>query len=604
MSAKCYLNEHPVDVPVPYLPLERIDRILAHLKACIFAILVCALAVPIAFYLDEPGSCFLIAAMATSLFVGRRESLLAIALLAIPFDYLFLEPRFSFAMTTHSIERLAVFVGAMLLATELIQAKKRSDRSRLQGDIEFRALAETSPDGILIASDQQMIRFLNPAISRMFGYSKEELHGKPLRLLLPELEASQPQTDEFVALHKNGKRFHVESSRGHFADKTTIFLRDITDRKSMQAQLESSEASLRLTLDTIPGLVYSRPPDGELDYANRHLTDFFGFTLEGVQRGVWRDGLHPDERESVLAKMKEGAALGKPYAFECRHRLDDGTYGWIYSAVEPLIGPDGQVIRWYGLITDISDRKKAEESLRQTQTRLAIASRIAVASELAASIVHEISQPIAAMVANGQSCLRWQAANPPNHDNAKAAVERIVRDGKDATEIIKGLRNLFKRAEPQKSSVQLRRIVGEVLVLLQPRTQKEGIQTDLQIASDLPPMSGDPIQLQQVLLNLVSNAIDAMHLIVSRPKGLVIRAQQFDNDDAILIEIEDSGAGVSDHEKIFETFFTTKENGMGMGLSVCRTIVTAHGGRLWASPAPYFGTVFSFTIPIEMKITE
>jgi PAS domain S-box-containing protein len=470
--------------------------------------------------------------------------------------------------------------------------------------MEFRALAETCPDCILIVSDQQIIRFLNPAVSRMFGYSKKELLGKPVSLLLPELGSSLSQTDEFLALHKNGNRFHVESSWGHFADNTTIFLRDITDRKSMHAQLEASEASLRLTLDTIPGLVYSRPPDGELDYANRHLTDFFGFTLEGVQHGVWKDGLHPDERESVLEKMKEGSALGKPYTFECRHRLDDGTYGWIHSAVEPFIGPDGQVIRWYGLITDIDDRKKAEESLRQTQTKLAIASRIAVASELAASIVHEISQPIAAILANGQSCLRWLGTKPPNYDNAKAAVERIGRDGKDATEIIKGLRNLFKRAEPQKSPIKLQKIVGEVLVLLRPRTQKEGIQIDLQIASELPPMSGDPIQLQQVLLNLVSNAIDAMSLVVSRPKDLVIRAQQLDNDDSILIEIEDSGTGVSDHEKIFETFFTTKENGMGMGLSICRTIVTSHGGRIWASPASQLGTVFSFTIPIETKTSE
>jgi C4-dicarboxylate-specific signal transduction histidine kinase len=283
--------------------------------------------------------------------------------------------------------------------------------------------------------------------------------------------------------------------------------------------------------------------------------------------------------------------------------LDDGTYGWIHSAVEPLIGPDGQVIRWYGLITDIDDRKKVEQSLRETQTKLTLASRIAVASELTASIVHEISQPIAAMVANGQSCLRWLGTNPPNHDNAKAAVARIVRDGKDAGDIIKGLRNLFKRAEPQKSSVKLRAIVDEVLMLLQPRTQKEGIQIDLQIASDLPPLSGDPIQLQQVFLNLGSNAMDAMRAVADRPKILVMRAQRLP-DNSVLTEIEDSGTGVSDHEKIFEAFFTTKESGMGMGLSVCKTIVTAHGGRLWASPATPFGTVFSFTIPVETTGAE
>jgi len=298
--------------------------------------------------------------------------------------------------------------------------------------------------------------------------------------------------------------------------------------------------------------------------------------------------------------MQVGATLGKPYSFECRHRLDDGTYEWIHSAVEPLIGPDGQVIRWYGLITDIDDRKKVEQSLRDTQTKLTVASRIAVASELTASIVHEISQPIAAMVANGQSCLRWLGTDPPNHDNAKAAVARIVRDGKDASEVIKGLRNLFKRAEPQKSSVKLRAIVDEVLLLLQPRTQREGVQMELHIASDLPPLSGDPIQLQQVLLNLVSNAMDAMRVITGRPKILVMRAHHLP-DNCVLTEIEDSGTGVLDHEKIFEAFFTTKESGMGMGLSVCKTIITAHGGRIWASPASPYGTIFSLRFPPKQR---
>ena len=140
-------------------------------------------------------------------------------------------------------------------------------------------------------------------------------------------------------------------------------------------------------------------------------------------------------------------------------------------------------------------------------------------------------------------------------------------------------------------------------MLLQPRTQREGVHIELHIASDLPPLSGDPIQLQQVLLNLVSNAMDAMRLITGRPKIIVMRAYQLP-DNSVLTEIEDSGTGVLDHEKIFEAFFTTKESGMGMGLSVCKTIVTAHGGRLWAYPAHPFGTVFSFTIPTETTATE
>ncbi|WP_263379436.1 PAS domain S-box protein [Granulicella paludicola] len=573
------------------------------LRACALTGLISAFAVFGAVYFHAPFSSLLVASMITSYFAGRKAGLFVIALSALAFYLLFLEPGKGPAITAIAVGRPAFFIGAMICFTELIHARRRSERSKMQSEVEFQALVATCPDCILILDAQQIIRFSNPAVARLFGYSIEEVIGKPASLLLPEASSGQLLSGELLGIHKRGQPIYVESSCGRFSDKTTVSLRDISDRKRTQAQLEASAANLRLTLDTIPGLVYSRPPDGELDYANRHLMGFFGYTLEGVRNGVWRDGLHPDERESVLEKMTLGSALGKPYSFECRHRLDDGTYGWIHSAVEPLIGPDGQVIRWYGLITDIDDRKKVEQSLRETQTKLTVASRIAVASELTASIVHEISQPIAAMVANGQSCLRWLGTDPPNHDNAKAAVARIVRDGRDASEIIKGLRNLFKRAETQKSSVKLRAIVDEVFMLLQPRTQREGVHIELHIASDLPPLSGDPIQLQQVLLNLVSNAMDAMRLITGRPKILVMRAYQLP-DNSVLTEIEDSGTGVLDHEKIFEAFFTTKESGMGMGLSVCKTIVTAHGGRLWAYPAHPFGTVFSFTIPTETTATE
>jgi PAS domain S-box-containing protein len=588
-----------VGVASPYLPLER-KCFLTPLKAFTLTILICVLAVLITFYFGSPFFFLLIAAMTTSLFLGRNAGLFAIALLTLALYYFILEPKFHLVRASSDVGRLAVFAGATIFATEMIDAKRRSDRSRLQREMEFRAVAETCPDCILIVDEQQIIRFVNPAISKMFSYSKEEVIGKPVSLLLPELSFRGSPAGEFRALHKNGDEFHVESTCGRFSDKTTIFLRDITDRKLVQAQLESSEANLRLTLDTIPGLVYTRSPNGEIEYANLHLTEHFGYTLEDVQRGAWIDGLHPDERESVLAKTKVDFALGKAYTIICRRRIRNGTYRWFHTTVEPLIGSDGQVIRWYGLITDIDDRRRAEESLRQTQTKLSQAAQIATASELSASIVHEISQPIAAMVANGQSCLRWLGMDPPNHDNAKAAVERIVRDGKDARDIIKGLRNLFKRSAPEKSSVELRKIVEEVLVLVNSRTQKEDIQVDVQIAPDLPPVSGDPIQLQQVLLNLVSNAIDAMHLVVGRPKNLMLRARLL-GEGSILTEIEDCGTGISDHEKVFETFFTTKESGMGMGLSICKTIVMSHGGRLWATSASESGTVFSFTIPSEPK---
>jgi C4-dicarboxylate-specific signal transduction histidine kinase len=281
---------------------------------------------------------------------------------------------------------------------------------------------------------------------------------------------------------------------------------------------------------------------------------------------------------------------------EYRRRRLGGVYRWFHTSVQPLLGPNGEVVRWYGLLTDIDDRRSMEESLRRTQGKLSQAMQLATASELAASIVHEISQPIAAMVANGQACLRWLSMSPPNDANARSVVERILRDGKDATPVIKGLRTLFKRSPPEKTFVNLYHTVAEVFTLVHGRAERQGVAIDLQVPEDLTQVAADRIQLQQVLLNLVSNAIDSMQDVVDNPKKLIIRSQRQEN--VILTEIVDQGVGVTDYEEIFETFFTTKENGMGMGLAICRSIIEAHDGRLWASPGSPAGSISSFTIPL------
>jgi signal transduction histidine kinase len=200
------------------------------------------------------------------------------------------------------------------------------------------------------------------------------------------------------------------------------------------------------------------------------------------------------------------------------------------------------------------------------------------------------------MVANGQACLRWLSADPPNVTNGTSAVERIVRDGKDAREIIKGLRTLFKRSSPQKTPLNLREIVDEVVFLTRSRVVREGVVMNVEIPDNLPRIMGDPIQLQQILLNLVSNGIEAMHVNLDRPKNLIIRSQQ--RDEVVLTEVVDNGEGIPDPEQIFETFFTTKENGMGIGLPICKSIIEAHGGRMWASNGVPAGSVVSFAIPI------
>jgi len=535
--------------------------------------------------------------MISCLYGGKNAGRLSIVILVPTFDYFFLSPVHHFTVSHASFVRGLTLLITMLLATELINAKRRSDTARLQREMEFRSLAETSPDSVFIAKEGLIIQFANPAANRMFGYSAAELEGKPLALLIPEIATAKAPRGEFVAQRKDGTKVDIEAVCGAFRDRTTIFVRDISERKRTQRELEKSEENLRLILDTIPGMVYSRTADIKVEYVNRHGLEFFGKTLEELRNGAWSEALHPDEQDWVLEEIKRNSSAEQPYTMEYRRCRFDGTYRWFQTTVAPFRDTKGNVIRWYGLLTDIDDRRRMEDSLRQTEAKLSQAARLAAAAELSASIVHEISQPIAAMVANGQACIRWLSADPPNIENGVAAVERVVRDGKDAREIIKSLRTLFKKSPPSKAPLNIKELVDEVLSLTRSRVVNERIVLQADISSDLPLVPGDRIQLMQVLLNLVSNAVDAMQSVEDRPKIISIQSRAVDN--AIVTEVADSGEGIADVEKIFETFFTTKTSGMGIGLPICKSIVEAHGGRLWAQKGAHAGSVVSFSIPLS-----
>jgi signal transduction histidine kinase len=244
------------------------------------------------------------------------------------------------------------------------------------------------------------------------------------------------------------------------------------------------------------------------------------------------------------------------------------------------------------------ERKSTEEALRITQARLSRASQIATVGELAASIAHEVNQPLSAVVANGHACLRWLLSQPPNLPKAHEAAVRIVRDGKDAGEVVRRVRALFKRAAIERIPLDLNDVIAEVLRLLHGETTRKGVAVETSLEVDLPPVIADRVQLQQLLLNLLGNGLDAMDPVVDRPKKLSIRSKR-DCPDSILVEIRDYGVGLTNPDRAFEAFFTTKENGMGMGLAICRSVIEAHEGRLWASSAEPPGTTFSFTLPVK-----
>jgi C4-dicarboxylate-specific signal transduction histidine kinase len=253
------------------------------------------------------------------------------------------------------------------------------------------------------------------------------------------------------------------------------------------------------------------------------------------------------------------------------------------------------VSKWFGVNIDIDDRKEAEAALRRTEATLSRASHLATIGELTASIAHEVNQPLAAVVANAEAGLQWLDRDTPNLDGARQAFRRIVRDGSDAGEIVKRLRALFRRAAPVAAQHRLEELVSEVLKLIGHETSRRGISIDVALEEGLPAVFCDRVQIQQVILNLLVNAMDALDGAPHAQK--TIRVLSNSDAESVLLRIRDYGVGVQDPARLFETFFTTKEKGLGMGLSISRSIVEAHGGQLWLEPTDGPGSTFGFRLP-------
>jgi NO-binding membrane sensor protein with MHYT domain len=257
------------------------------------------------------------------------------------------------------------------------------------------------------------------------------------------------------------------------------------------------------------------------------------------------------------------------------------------------------IILAFASVASLFERQRAEEALRQAQVNLAHASRVMTLGELTASISHEVNQPLAAIVTNGQVCLRLLALETPRPDEMRAIVERIVRDANRASEVIQRIRALAKRSEPQMVSLEINEVIREAILLVQREVLSHEVALRTELAPALPPVSGDRVQLQQVVINLLMNGVEAMAPITDRPREILIRSQH--EAGKVRVAVLDSGIGIDSETaaKLFNAFFTTKPSGMGMGLSISRSIIRAHGGSLWASPNPNHGAAFHFTVPIN-----
>ncbi|MCS6818170.1 MAG: ATP-binding protein [Blastocatellia bacterium] len=366
--------------------------------------------------------------------------------------------------------------------------------------------------------------------------------------------------------------------------------------KSFQ-EIQDLKDQLRLLIDTIPGLVWSSLPDGSVEFLNQRWLDYTGLSpepgLDWVERVV-----HPDDRARFADEWGAALATGNPLETETRLRRADGEYRWLLVRAVPLRDKNGKVLKWYGIGTDIEDRKRAEEALRKSQSELAYVTRVMTMGALAASIAHEINQPLAAIVTNASACLRWLAADPPNLTEASEAARRIIRDGNRASEVIRGIRAFLRKSETVKTRLDINQLIQEVAHMTRSEAERIGATIRLELAADLPLVWGDRVQLQQVILNLVINGIESLAAVTERPRQVYISSGLYESDK-VLVTVQDSGIGIPQEEleKIFDAFYTTKPQGLGMGLAISRSIVEDHGGRLWAVPNDGPGATFQFTLP-------
>jgi PAS domain S-box-containing protein len=501
-----------------------------------------------------------------------------------------------------------------------IEEQKRAEEALRESEHRLRLIIDTVPALVWVAKPDGSVEYSNRQVVDYFGVPEEKcaesrwvhtVHpddaDDALRgwLRAVEVGASYEATHRYRRADGKYRWFHVRGEPLRDREGRILHwygvLYDIDDRKRAEESLRESEQHLRLIVETIPALVWRTAPDGDPDYVNQRLMNYTGKSLQDFVHSGWTKLIHSDDLDGTLQAWSHAIEAGGSYQVTQRIRSADGAYRWFDVRGEPLRDKEGRVVHWYGLNIDIDDRKRIEETLRNTQARLSRAGQIATVAELSAAIAHEINQPLAAVVANGSALRRWLSSVPANLERARLIAERIIRDGNSAAEVVRRIRALFKQEAPTKAPLDINEVIAEVLRLASDEIQEKNIWVETGLEENLPMTSADRIQIQQVLMNLVRNAIEAMQEIKDRRRLLSIRSRR--DTTNIIVEIRDHGRGLENAEKIFDPFFTTKTDGMGMGLAISRSIIEAHDGRLSAITGKD-GTTFSFTLPIRSRNPE
>ncbi|WP_420737739.1 AAA family ATPase [Bradyrhizobium japonicum] len=507
-----------------------------------------------------------------------------------------------------------------LLEVLASQAAISLENSRLYHDLadregKIRRLVDANIIGIIVADVEGRIFEANDAFLNIVGFGRDdfvsgdarwteltppEWRDRTARALEELLMTGVAQPFEKEYFRKDGSRVPVLIGYTAFdeqRDKGIAFVVDLTERKRAEEALRVSEQRLRSAIDGIPGLVGVLAPNGDVEAVNRQILEYCGQTLEELRNWGTNGTVHPEDLPHVADIFGKSIAAGIPYQIEQRLRRFDGEYRWFDNRGIPVRDDRGRIVRWYVLLTDVEDRTHALSRLQQMQADFARMNRVSVMGELTASLSHEITQPIASARNNARAAQNFMKMQPPDLDEVKEALACVVGDTDRARDIIDRIRDHIKKAPPRKERFDLNAAVDEVIVLARSLTNRNGVSVHTRLSSGSDPVLGDRVQLQQVLLNLILNAAEAMGSVEEGARDLLISTEQ--EQTGVRVAVRDSGPGIDPAhlDRVFDAFYTTKSSGTGMGLSICRSIIDAHGGKLWAEANEPRGAVFQFTLP-------
>jgi len=495
-----------------------------------------------------------------------------------------------------------------------IDEGKRAEEAVRKNERELRTLIDAIPAFVGTASPDGLCDFLSESWLNYLGLTKEQgagwgwvetIHPDDVDRVVATwkagLTAGEPVEQEMRCRRVDGI-YHWFLSRDLPLrdDEQNIIkwyrvLADIDALKKTESALRAREHELRGIIETIPSLLWSTSPTGEVTHLSQRVLEYTGLSLEEFLNLGWKKIIHPDDFEGTAKSFFRAIQTGDSYRATHRLRRKDGEYRWYHASGEPLRDSDGRIIQWYGLSIDIDERKRAEDHLHHMRIKLAKASRLATVAELAASIAHELNQPLTSILANAQAAKRWLNAAPPNVTEVNLSIERVIRDARVADDTMQHIRALFKQESFDKTDVDIPGILREVVRIVQEDPKKRDIPIQYDFEEPLSVAHVDLIQMQQVFINLLVNAIEAME---GQQVARLITLRATTSSGAVLVQVIDNGPGVDDPDRIFDAFMTTKEKGMGIGLAVSRTIVEAHGGRLWAENNKARGATFNVALPL------